>query len=394
MTNIKNDILHCGILIVEDDYLGRVILREIFKKQGFTRIEEAENGKQALGKIESFKPDLVILDVIMPEMDGVECCKRIRAHAEPHISHVPVLFQTSLDGMADKARLFAAGATDYLTKPIDPHEITSRAVVHMEREVMTRRLREFNARVSQELDMARSTQRVLIPDNKLIADTQKDYGLHICSHYQPSSELGGDFWGMKSLSSEELAIYMVDFSGHGVNAALNVFRLHALMQAAMDTAKAPGAYLSHLNAILAPLLPVGQFCTMFYGVINTKQNTLSYASAAAPPPVLVAKNSESYTLLKNSGGLLGAFKETAFQTTNLTFNIGDCLMLYSDALIETPGESNSMQPIEHWASGFQRNMKEHANDCGMTFSVLLEAFQQRCGIHLTDDLTLATFLRI
>lgn len=393
MSNAKDNLRHCGILIVEDDYLGRMVLREIFKKQGFTRIEEAENGKEALEKIHLFRPDLVILDVIMPQMDGVECCKRIRQSTDPQIANVPILFQTALDGIAEKVRLFEAGATDYLSKPIDPHEITARAIVHLEREVLTQRLREFNSRIALELDTARHAQQVLIPDDKASQEIAQDYRLRICGHYQPCSELGGDFWGFKSLSSEELAVYMVDFSGHGVNAALNVFRLHALMQAAMDTARVPGAYLSHLNAILAPMLPTGQFATMFYGIINNKRNTLSYASAAAPPPMLFSGQAAAPLLLGSTGTLLGAFRDASYEMAEVPFMPGDCLLLYSDALTETPDAHGAMAPIENWVDFLQPRLKAERDSCLESFAALLTDFQQRYAPHLTDDLTLSAYFR-
>ena len=172
MTEIKNDILNCRILIVEDDRLGRLVLREVFKQQGFMHIEEVENGRLALEIMPIFRPHLIILDVVMPEMDGVEFCKHIRAHSDSSIANVPILFQTALDSIADKARLFAAGATDYLTKPIDPHEITARAVVHLEREVMISLLREFNKRVSEELHTARSTQHLMLPSSKQLHEIE------------------------------------------------------------------------------------------------------------------------------------------------------------------------------------------------------------------------------
>lgn len=386
----KDDILSCGILIVEDDPVGRLVLKEIFRKHGFTRIAEAGNGREGLEKLRDFRPELVVLDVIMPEMDGIECCARIRADADPRISSMPVLFQTSLDGVADKARLFAAGATDYLTKPVDSHEIAARAVVHLEREVMTRRLREFNARLRHELDIARDTQRVLMPDAGSIAETEKECGLRISGHYQPSSELGGDFWGFKRLPGEALAVYSVDFSGHGVNAALNVFRLHSLMQAAMDAAHLPGAYLSRLNAVLAPLLPPGQFATMFYGVIDKGKNTLAYASAAAPAPLLFTRRGMEYRTLENAGSLLGAFEDSAYETRETPFAPGDCLLLYSDALTETEDEGGNMLTLEEAADIFRSRL---AGGCSESMEALLAHFQARFAPRLADDLTLSAYCR-
>ncbi len=391
MSIIKKDILNSRILIIEDDYLGRNVLKEIFKKKGFSNIEEAENGKEGLAKVRSFRPDLVILDVIMPEMDGVECCKLIRKDHDVRIANVPVLFQTSLGGIADKARFFEAGATDYLCKPIDPYEITARAIVHLEREVMLRHLRDFKVRMSHELNTARNTQQILIPDDNEIQEMEKSYNLQICGYYQPCSELGGDFWGFKSLSNEELAVYMIDFSGHGVNAALNVFRLHALMQATMSTAKTPGAYLTHLNAILAPLLPTGQFATMFYGIINRKKKTFSYASAAAPPPALFRKHGKTHQILESTGTVLGAFKETTYQTIETEFDLGDCLLMYSDALIETPNEQGDMLPIEHWIEAFQARLKVDGDGCRESFASLLANFRRHCAPQMIDDLSLNAY---
>lgn len=379
-------ILKSKILIVEDDFLGLTVLKEVFKKYGFEHIEEAADGEEALKKVKSFRPDLIILDVIMPKMDGVECCKRIRSDPNPQIANVPILFQTALDGAANKTRFFGAGATDYITKPVDWHEIIARSTVHLERNVMTRHLLDFKVRVAHELETARATQRVLIPNDKTIMEMENDYNLQICHHYQPCSEVGGDFWGMKSLSNDELAIYSVDFSGHGVNAALNAFRLHALMQATIDTSHVPGAYLTHINAILAPLLPTGQFATMFYGIINSKKRIFSYSSAAAPPPVIFHRRNRSFQTLSAGGTLLGIFKESTFDTSKVEFGAGDFLFLYSDALIETRNEEGYMLPIERWVETIQQNLR--GNGCREAFSALLADFNTHCVPSLSDDLTL------
>jgi phosphoserine phosphatase RsbU/P len=385
--NIRN----CKILIIEDNNVARAVLKEIFSKNGFKNIEEAENGKKGLEKTYSFRPDLIILDVVMPEMNGEECCKQIRQDNDPHIANVPILFQTSLDGALDKSRLFAAGATDYISKPVDQKELIARATVHLEREIMTNELREFNLRVMHELSTARDSQMVLIPDEISIKEMEKDYGLQIHGHYQPCSELGGDFWGFKSLSSEELAIYMVDFSGHGVNAALNVFRLHTLMQSAMDIANSPGVYLSYLNTILSPLLPVGQFATMFYGVINSKRKILSYASAAAPTPILFKHHGASHQLLETKGFLLGISKDSNYQTIEVPFSSSDCLLLYSDALTETPDKNGKMLTIEETLEIFESKLTTDYQPSYESFKSLLEHFNNNHLQYIKDDLTLNTY---
>jgi len=387
MPEIKNDILNCRILIVEDDRLGRLVLHEVFKQQGFLHIEEVENGRLALEIMPVFKPNLVILDVVMPEMDGIECCKHMRAHSDPAIANVPILFQTALDSIADKARLFAAGATDYLTKPIDPHEITARAVVHLEREVMMRRLREYNQRVKRELDTARSTQHLMLPSPRQLSNIEALHHVHLHHHFQPSSELGGDLWGIKSISSEEFSISTVDFSGHGVNAALNVFRLQALIHSAPHLDTAPSAYLTNLNTLLAQLVPVGQFATMFYGVVNTVSNTLSYASAAAPAPILFHSDGR-YSALDSSGMLLGAMQNTTYETRIVPFHSGDTLLLYSDALTETRDASGNVLDADAIAVMFNDAMRAMPGDYSDYFQAICSDFASNFSATLNDDLTI------
>ncbi len=147
---LRNEILSCRILIVEDDFLSRTVLREIFRREGFSTIEEAENGKIGLEKLHAFRPDIVVSDIMMPEMDGFELCRRIRQDRDPSIARLPILIQTALAQDHDKTRIFEAGATDYLTKPVDAREVIARSIVYLEREIVLRRLRKFNAYLARE----------------------------------------------------------------------------------------------------------------------------------------------------------------------------------------------------------------------------------------------------
>lgn len=144
------EVLHCKLLIVEDDLITRAVLVKLLKKEGFEYIEEAENGQEAMVRVKSFRPDLVIADIKMPVMDGFELCRTIRHDPDPDIARTPILIQTALKHMKDKARVFEAGATDYVAKPIDPGEVAARCIVHLEREIILRRLHRFNTNLARE----------------------------------------------------------------------------------------------------------------------------------------------------------------------------------------------------------------------------------------------------
>lgn len=143
MARISDDILSCRILIVEDDFLGRTMLHHIFKKAGFSAIETAETGEEGMDKLQSFRPDLVIADMLMPVIDGFEFCRRVRQDTDPEIAHMPILVQTALSQPVAKKHVFDVGASDYIAKPVDPNEIIARTRVHLERVVMMRNLRRY-----------------------------------------------------------------------------------------------------------------------------------------------------------------------------------------------------------------------------------------------------------
>jgi len=199
---------------------------------------------------------------------------------------------------------------------------------------LTEDLEAYGDRVARELKMARETQTVLLPDMATVQSLYETHGIHIDSRFQPSSELGGDFWGLRSLDPLHAAILMVDFSGHGINAALNTFRLHALLDSEKEFGGDPASFLEHLNKRLAPLLPPGQYATMFYGIMDLSRDVLIYASAATPSPLLFLPGKEQPLVGDGKGYPLGMFDESTYENRELPFPRGCSLLLYSDAITE------------------------------------------------------------
>jgi len=199
---------------------------------------------------------------------------------------------------------------------------------------LTEDLEVYGDRVARELKMARETQTVLLPDMATVQSLHETHGIHVDSRFQPSSELGGDFWGLRSLDPMHAAILMVDFSGHGINAALNTFRLHALLNSEKEFGGDPASFLEQLNKRLAPLLPPGQYATMFYGIMDLSRDMLVYASAATPSPLLFLPGKEQPLVGDGKGYPLGMFEESSYENRELPFPQGCSLLLYSDAITE------------------------------------------------------------
>jgi serine phosphatase RsbU (regulator of sigma subunit)/ABC-type amino acid transport substrate-binding protein len=199
---------------------------------------------------------------------------------------------------------------------------------------LTEDLEAYSKRIASELNTARETQTVLLPDTTMLRAISDLHGLHIDSRFKPSSELGGDFWGLKNIDEQRVAIMMVDFSGHGINAALNTFRLHALLESEKYLEHNPAAYLQGINARLSPLLPAGQYATMFYGVIDLSKDRIVYAGAATPSPLVFPPDTGRPLIGSGEGFPLGMFDDSAYENRELPFPLGASLVLYSDAVTE------------------------------------------------------------
>lgn len=375
------------ILIVEDTEVNRVFLEKTLATRGFSKLLAVASGEEALAVLDSFMPDLVVLDVLMPGIDGFECCKRIRQN--PNHYDLPVLIQTTITEPELKVKAFENGATDFISKPIYPDELCARVLVHLEKRIYLRELQLYKERVEIELENARQLQQDILPKEDIIGLVQQRCNLDIASYFQPSSEIGGDFWGINNLFPHQTAFWMTDFSGHGVAAALNAFRLQAYLKEHSPQATRPGEYLSLLNDKMLNLLARGQFATMFYGIVDTQSNTLFYATACSPHPVILRHKEGKAELIDGSSAMLGIGMQI-YPTHTIPFHHGDTLILYSDAFTETPkknGDYISEEEIMELLAAHKGASAEALCD------TLLDYFRTQTDGILRDDLTLVVCRR-
>ncbi len=320
-------------MVVDDNRVNRHLLVALLERGGITKVNLAEDGEQALAKISQFKPDLILLDLMMPHLDGFEMCRRLRA--DPDYADLPVLVQSSLNRAEDRARAFSAGATDYVSKPINAIELLSRVRIHLQNRMLLHSLQLYRQRTAAELTLARKMQERLMPQRQQMEKVRERLGLSLSAHFAPSSELGGDFWGMRA-QEDGLIVWMVDFSGHGVGAALNTFRLHAILNQFDFTGFDPATFLSILNRRLCPLLPTGQYATMLAGIIDPAHNHFLYASAGSTKPMAWSPHASKPTVGDNTGMPLGIVSSAEYENHTLEMDQAGRLFLYSDAAVELP----------------------------------------------------------
>ena len=320
----------CRVLIVDDHAHNRALLAALMEGMGIGQIEMAENGLMAIEAVERRCPDLILLDVMMPGMDGYAVCRKLRETWSQ--SELPILFVTALDSPEDRANCFTAGGTDMVAKPINAPEVSARVGVHLQNRMLLERLRSYQERIGMELEAARAIQENMTPAASDLSALGKLTGTRISVHAETSSELGGDFWSLLPTADGKIRVLVADFAGHGVAAALNVVRLHTMFERSSPTA-APADVMAALNQELKALLPPGQYATALYGLFDPDTGCFSYATAAAPPFWSVGP--QGVTRIDASGPLLGAFSQADYDNAQVTIPAGSTLFIHSDALTES-----------------------------------------------------------
>src|SRR5262249_47101815 len=245
---LREHIRHACILIVEDSATVRSKIASVLRDAGHENLVLAKDGIQGLQAAKASCPELIVSDLVMPNMDGFELCRQIRL--DPKLRTVPILVETSMENLDDRAAAFDAGATDLIAKPINPREFLGRVRVHLERGRLLAHLYDFRRLMNLELRQARETQELLLPTAAGLRQIEGRYPLLVASHYEASIGIGGDFWGVREVDDDQCNVFCIDFSGHGVGAALNTARLHSFISREHALMRDPAAWLAQINQFL------------------------------------------------------------------------------------------------------------------------------------------------
>jgi serine phosphatase RsbU (regulator of sigma subunit) len=199
-------------------------------------------------------------------------------------------------------------------------------------------LRSYRATLvlNDQFASAIALQNEMLPSKARIERIQQACPLDLASYYKARDGIGGDIWGLEATTPQRLLLYVADFTGHGLAAALNTARFHSFAHIASQRTDKPASMLRRLNERLHEVLPVGQFATMFCATLDFAAQTMEYASAGAPPQLYRGSSSEPFKLLEKPGLPLGIMRNTVFESETVPFEPGATLVLYTDGLTETP----------------------------------------------------------
>ncbi|HJY08469.1 MAG TPA: response regulator, partial [Bryobacteraceae bacterium] len=227
------------ILVVDDTPLNISVITGALKDTYRTKV--ATSGVKALAiAAADDKPDLILLDVMMPEMDGYEVCRRLKA--DPTTREIPVIFLTGQTEAEDETRGFQVGAVDYVHKPFSPAVMKARVHTHLVLRETREKLAQQLLAIQKELETARLIQQSILPET-----VPQIEGLDIAARYIPMASVAGDFYDFVVVDNKHVGILIADVSGHGMPAALIASMLKIALAAQSAQADDPARVLQGLN---------------------------------------------------------------------------------------------------------------------------------------------------
>lgn len=240
--------------------------------------------------------------------------------------------------------------------------------------------------LDEQLRSAIALQTDMMPSEERIGQLQTDYPLDLSGFYKARDGLGGDIWSVEATGPNRVLIYVADFSGHGVAAALNTARFHSFLHLLCQRTDRPAALLKRLNRKLNEVLPAGQFATMFCATMDFKAEIVEYSSAGAPPQILRRSTEDSFELLTQQSYPLGIVRNATYVNERIPFGPGGALVLYSDGVTETPRPPHSIYTSESLKDYCDQGAKNEST-ADITDRIVRKLFN-RGAAEVHDDIAL------
>jgi sigma-B regulation protein RsbU (phosphoserine phosphatase) len=344
------------VLVVDDEPNNLKLMRQVLA--GKYRLAFATTGPMALEIVPTVRPDLILLDVMMPGMDGYEVCRHLKD--DPTTRDIPVIFVTAKSDESDESTGFAAGAVDYITKPFRPLIVQARVKNHLElkqareslrrqneileqrveertREVLNLQQKEFELRrakerIENELAIAAQIQKSILPSDFPAFPQRTEFDLYAAM--APAREVGGDFYDFFFVDDDHLALIIADAAGKGVPAALFVMRSRTVLRSVAKLGQRPADVLAAANDLISERNETGMFITVFLGYYHFPSGRLVYANGGHLPPFIVCVDGTRRQLDQKHGSGLGVMPGSRFGEDVVSLALGDTLWLYTDGVTE------------------------------------------------------------
>jgi phosphoserine phosphatase RsbU/P len=372
------------ILIVDDEPFNVDYLEQELEELDYATVSAA-NGQEALEKVGSESPDLVLLDIMMPVMDGFEALTRLKADAKTR--NIPVIVISANSDLKSVVRGIELGAEDYLPKPFEPALLKARISTSLEKKHLRDMEQLYLKSVERELDIARRIQRSILPNAVPL-----QAGFEMGAKMAPARAVGGDFYDFIPLGEGKLGVVVGDVSDKGVPAALYMALTYSLLRAEARRSVSPAHVLWAVNRQLLEMSVTEMYVTALYGVLKADEGRFDYARAGQPAPLALDSQGQRIPIQMDPGQPLGLLSSPLLDEHSLALSPGEIVLLYSDGVTE----ATDPQEIEFGEQHLERALLDHQEmPAQSTCEHLWQIVTDYCASsYPQDDITLLAIKRL
>ena len=323
------------ILIVDDEPYNVDYLEQELSDSGY-ELSSAANGQQALEKIRSESPDLVLLDIMMPVMDGFTALEQVKA--DPTTRNIPVIIISANDDLKSVVRGIEMGAEDYLPKPFEPVILNARITASLDRKRLRDQEQLYLQSLEKELEIARDIQAQFLP-----LEMPQIPGWEIAAHFKAAKFVAGDYYDAFTLPDDNFVLLVGDVCGKGVGAALFMTLFRSLLRASASSlladenaASLPADRIHGAVSITNRYISTTHeealtFSTLFIGLVDVRTGMLTYINAGNEAPYFIRAGG-ILEELRPTGPVIGFNSHSRFTSKEIRLEPGDGLLVFTDGI--------------------------------------------------------------
>lgn len=330
-----------SIIIVDDNATNQLIIKAILNKAGYQDLKVVSSAQELYSLLDIDNPvltdsnvDLILMDMMMPEIDGLEACKKI-LQVERY-KDIPIIFVTAVGDSSKMVEALDAGASDYVMKPINKMELLARirSALRLKKEIDWHK--ERDKRIKFKLELAKKVQR------NVLSRPISDENIEIKAVYKPTSELAGDFYEWHRIDSHRYGIILLDMMGHGIASSLVCMYISSVLRDTITRITDPELVMQELNRYMQQLYKkeelLNYYFTAIYLVVDTELRTVEYVNAGHPPgEVLIGDRAMQLT---QGCCAIGLFENIEIRKGVIDFEEPVKIVMYTDGLPDALGENN------------------------------------------------------
>jgi sigma-B regulation protein RsbU (phosphoserine phosphatase) len=376
-----------ALLVVDDNEDNRYTLTRRLTREGYRNLTTAANGREALDLLRSRKFDLVLLDIMMPDMNGYEVLEHLKAE---DLQNIPVIMISALSEIDSVVRCIELGAEDYLPKPFNPTLLRARVGASLEKKRLRDEVRQSLARLEKEMDSARRLQMSMLPRDFPACTPEQPVEVH--ASMEPAREVGGDLYDCFYASTKLFCFLVGDVSGKGASAAMFMARARSLVRMAIELRQqaipdriTPSGVAEAVNRELCQNNDDRMFVTLFLGLLDTQTGALTYTNAGHPSPHILRASGQIEQIEGRPQIPLGIRKAAEYESQAVALQPGDAVFVVSDGVAEATNAAGAFYTLKRLASDLRSAFTASAAELVCTITSNVRTFSGSAP--KSDDVT-------